>query len=374
MIDGIDTRSFGKLFVLGEYAVVEPAQPSIVVGVNCEISVGLVAATSAGSGVIRDPSYGEQPVQWVLRSTQGEPPIEIELVGRPADHVSSALAVIEELRAHRGIPASGYDLQIASELQDAAGSKLGLGSSGAITVALIDAVQQHYELMLSRDEIMKLSLLATIERSPKASGGDVAASAHGGWLLYSAPDRDELLRSRRANGIAATLDDTRVWDGLRVERLPQHPDLRLLAGWTGAPASTDRLVAALQSGVDDAYLRENRRIVECFAEALRSPETPGSLQSAMRSIREARSLLLALSASGEPEIETAALTTLVDAANAVGAAAKSSGAGGGDCGIVIAPRDQPLEAMFAKWEAAGIRNLNISVASATLASKRNETA
>lgn len=60
-------------------------------------------------------------------------------------------------------------------------------------------------------------------------------------------------------------------------------------------------------------------------------------------------------------IETDRLRILCDAAEAIGAAAKPSGAGGGDCGIVLAPAGADVAGMLRVWETNDIRHLTIGV-------------
>nr|WP_261785767.1 MULTISPECIES: hypothetical protein [Corynebacterium] len=60
-------------------------------------------------------------------------------------------------------------------------------------------------------------------------------------------------------------------------------------------------------------------------------------------------------------IETPALRTLITTALEEGWWAKSSGAGGGDCGIALAAPGVNPRALHERWTAAGIRPLNLHV-------------
>ena len=81
----------------------------------------------------------------------------------------------------------------------------------------------------------------------------------------------------------------------------------------------------------------------------------------MAGIEQNRILLAGLSRISGRVIETAELTRLVEIARGHGAAAKSSGAGGGDCGIALCPPATDIAAMRTAWEAAGVRPLELSV-------------
>ena len=80
-----------------------------------------------------------------------------------------------------------------------------------------------------------------------------------------------------------------------------------------------------------------------------------------RQIEESRRLLSDLSRTSGIVIETPRLRRLVDIARGFGASAKSSGAGGGDCGIALCPPGTDADAMCSAWEASGIRPLDLSV-------------
>ena len=60
-------------------------------------------------------------------------------------------------------------------------------------------------------------------------------------------------------------------------------------------------------------------------------------------------------------IETSKLKELCDIANTYEGAAKSSGAGGGDCGIALMHNDNDFKQLISAWNQADIEHLNIEV-------------
>src|SRR5262249_28531110 len=70
-------------------------------------------------------------------------------------------------------------------------------------------------------------------------------------------------------------------------------------------------------------------------------------------------LLVRLGAELALPLVTPALATLVRTANRVGAAAKPSGAGAGDCGIALATSAAQAAAVRAAWQDAGILPLPV---------------
>lgn len=352
----IETQAPGKLFVAGEYAVVTPGEPSVIVAVDRYVTVRLRETT--GAGTIHSPDFGRVALTW----TRGADGLSIDRERHPYDYVLSAIRVAEGLRRDLDLAPRIFDLHIDSSLDDASGRKFGLGSSAAVTVAALRAMDELYGFGLDRIDLFRLALLATIEVAPTASGGDVAASTFGGWIGYSAPDR-ALLRERAASGSVASLLHSDAWEGLSVRRLPPPAGLRFLVGWTGAPASTTGLVAALtrrvEAGAADgaAFLLDSRACVDGLWDALETGDDAGVLAAVHRN----RRLLQRLGAQTGVAIETPELARLCDAAEAIGAAAKSSGAGGGDCGVVLAPADSDVTRMLRDWEDHDIRHLAISV-------------
>ncbi|MBT1022890.1 phosphomevalonate kinase, partial [Enterococcus faecium] len=80
------------------------------------------------------------------------------------------------------------DLKVTSELDSSNGRKYGLGSSGAVTVATVKALNVFYALNLSQLEIFKIAALANLAVQDNGSCGDIAASCYGGWIAFSTFD------------------------------------------------------------------------------------------------------------------------------------------------------------------------------------------
>jgi len=331
----IETRAPGKLFIAGEFAVVEPGEPAVLVAIDRFITVRLTPLTPGTETALESSS----------------------------PHVRSAIEVVEQLRTERGLGHRPFAIEVESELQSETGQKYGLGSSAAVTVAVADAVSQHYGLTLDELALFRLSLLAVIELSPRASGGDLAASAFGGWISYTSPDRDALRAHRAAHGVDATLADD-LWHGCAITRLPSPEHLRLLVGWTGSPASTDSQVSKVQSS-------DHRDTDEYRAFLARSRELVGELvaciaaggKGATAVTLDLRELLHSLERVSGAQIETPLLGALCDAAEQHGAAGKPSGAGGGDCGIVLAEPEADTDAMLRQWHQHDIVDLAPTVCS-----------
>ncbi|MFJ3969427.1 phosphomevalonate kinase [Streptomyces parvus] len=357
-------RAPGKLFVAGEYAVVDPGNPAILVAVDRHVTVTVSGRGlhSDGADVVisSDLVPGQGRWRWHdgrLHDGGGS--------GRPAprgpDHVVAAIEIVARLLAERGLPPPSVEVSVSSRLHDN-GTKFGLGSSGAVVVATVAAVAAFHNLELSPDARFRLAVLATAGLDSRGSGGDLAAATWGGWIAYRAPDRAAVLDLARHRGVEEAL--RAPWPGFEVCRLPPLPrGLALEVGWTGNPAST----ASLVSGLDRRSWRDgasHQRFVETTTDcvhasvtALRQGDRPGLL----RQIRRARRELARLDDELGLGIFTPGLTALCDAVEAVGGAAKPSGAGGGDCGIALLDTEasSDISRVRERWTAAGVRPLPV---------------
>ncbi|WP_405791568.1 phosphomevalonate kinase [Streptomyces sp. NBC_01506] len=358
-------RAPGKLFVAGEYAVVEPGNPAILVAVDRYVTVTASPRTGGGAGgadVVISSDLAPGPVGWRWHGQRLvlHGPGDGQRARGALAHVLSAIEVVGSLGAERGLPAPALEVSVSSQLHQE-GRKFGLGSSGAVTVATVAAVGSWCAMDLSPDDRFRLAMLATARLDAKASGGDLAASTWGGWIAYQAPDRAHVLDLAHRLGVGTAL--RAPWPGHRVSRLSPPEGLSLQVGWTGEPASTASLVSALHRGTwrgtasHGRFVRTTTACVRAAAAALRT----GDRQGLLHQIRLARRELARLDDKVGLGIFTPGLRTMCDAAEAVGGAAKPSGAGGGDCGIALldagAPRD--ITHVRERWATAGVLPLPV---------------
>ena len=341
-------RAPGKLFLLGEYAVLDGG-PAIVAGVDRYVSVRRVSRDD-GKVRIEAPGHSE--------------PLEFALGAMPLSHPSLgfALAAYAHAAAVRPeIATRGVELTIGSQLDGDDGIKLGLGSSAAVTVATVaallapdfDVAQRSMDPLLTSPvrgdahgggTLVRDTIFSTAWRAHRAaqggvgSGADVAASTYGGIVRFT-PGRRLLPR---------------------VAALPRPIDAILLAVWTGAAAATTKLVARYSELPHDArhdFVRASRASVDCLARALRR----GSLSSHALDAGGAALTRLA-NATGLPLL-TPRLNELVAIARTHGVAAKPSGAGGGDCGIALTTDPTLARRVRAAWQAAGLQPLDLRLSS-----------
>ena len=357
----ITSKAPGKLFIAGEYAVVEPGQGAIVAAVSRYLTVTIDEATTVGT--LTSTQNPDVIVEWTR---------EEELFRAKEDHpyglVEEAILVAEQYVRESGTPTNAlYSLSITSELDDAKrGIKYGLGSSGAVVVATIQAVLDFYETPRTPLLVYQLSVLTNLRLSQRGSFGDVAASSFGGMVYYTSPDRSRLLEQLQSQSIKAICDTD--WKDLTIMRLPEIPNFTLLVGWTGQVAITDSLIQATEKKrkieTDSAFYKEFLAKSHAIVQGLQSAWNQQDIPAIQEGLRANRALLNEFAQVMQLEIETPALQTLCDIAEQIGACAKTSGAGGGDCGICFTQNETQRQQIETQWAKAQIQVLPLSIAEA----------
>lgn len=345
----------GKLFIAGEYAVVEPGHPAIIVAVDQFINVTIEGARKNGS--IQSAQYSDLPIRWTRRN--GE--LVLDHRENPFHYILAAIRLTEKYAQEKGTLLSFYDLKVTSELDNSNGRKYGLGSSGAVTVATVKALNLYYDLKMDRLTQFKIAALAHLAVQGNGSCGDIAASCYGGWLAFSTFDHEWVLRKQQKWTLTQLL--TSDWPELSIRPLIVPKSLRLLIGWTGSPASTSDLVDQVYQSKEAKekgyakFLADSKDCVNRLIDGFLNEDS----RTIKKMITENRKLLVGLSSLTGVTIETPALKKLCDLAETYRGAAKSSGAGGGDCGIVIVDQKTGILPLMSAWEKADIIPLPLHV-------------
>lgn len=347
----------GKLFLAGEYAVVEAGNPAMIAAINQYLTVTIEASNS---GTVFSSQQGIT-IPW---ERSGE-----EIVTQTATSyalIFSAMGVAEAyVRALGQQTAAFYALSVDSQLDNSqSGTKYGLGSSGALMVATIKAVLAYYGQEVNAYRLYQLAALSQLQLGMAGSFGDLAASSYGGVIAYHSLDRDWLKELLEEHTLLEILD--MPWKDVNIERLSLPGTLSLLIGWTGQAASTDSLVNQVgqgrsQDGKESSHRDFLQKSKSCLGGIIQACQQ-GDAERFQAGIAENRRLLQEFARKMGLNIETPALAKLCQLAEEEGAVAKSSGAGGGDCGIAFASQAQQAEKIHHKWRSAGILPLNLNLA------------
>lgn len=340
----------GKLLIAGEYAVTEPDQPGIVVAVNRYITVQI---KKASYNRIDLPQLGMENVTWEYENEQ----VNFSVNNNKLRFIQQAIQVVYRYLSSSDAP---FHLTVSSELDDESGKKYGLGSSAAIVVAVITAILKlQKEQEPTDDEIFKLASIAHFKTQGNGSCADIAASTYGGWLYYVAFDGVWLLEQIDQPLTIKELVSMK-WPSLYVERLQLPKNLQFCVGWTGKAAATAPMVNKIRSYQRNnpknyrAFLRDSLAAVQQIVQGCKENKTTLVLDGVERN----REVLRSISRLANVKIETPQLEKLAEIAATYGRG-KSSGAGGGDCGIAFVEGENKSAQLRDAWQVAGIKALDL---------------
>ena len=313
----------GKLFLLGEYAVLEGA-PALLTAVDRRATV---TATASASWRLTARELG---IEALPLGQAGALPSDLDAATRSSltlfDAVRTSVAAV--VTTPRGRP---LDLVIDTAALHRDGHKLGLGSSAAVATALTAALTSAGGLGLDRDALFAIASAAHhAAQDGSGSGGDIAAAVHGGLLLYTPGE----------SPVSAT------WPS----------ELALFAVMTGTGSSTVDLVARVAGYREREPLAYGRDLDALCALAAEAEEALADTDAFLALADEYFHALEALGAHADAGIVTERHQELRPLAAASGAVFKPTGAGGGDLGLVFAKlgATDALQSAFARAGAAVI--------------------
>lgn len=270
----------GKVVLSGEYAVLDGA-PAICMALNRR-AIAKVDESPDGQCHVATPGYAGDDRFRIVEAVCGG--------ARPARSIE-------------------LDTREFSEK----GSKTGIGSSAALTVALVAALGKS-------ENVFVKALLAHSELQGGAgSGVDVAAAVHGGLFEYE-------MKTRSVSHID--------W--------PEGLSWRLI--WTGVAASTEAKLAKLAKYGGGPSRSALGLASYGMAEAWRSGDTNRILIEYVAYI----GVLRQFSVDHDLGIFDAGHEQLTDAATLNGLVYKPAGAGGGDIGVLFGRNESELERFVAK--------------------------
>lgn len=221
----ITEQAPGKLYIAGEYAVLEQNCPAILVAVNEFVRVSIAKSTGS-RGLIHSKQYSQDSIHWIRKGNQ----MVIDNRDNPFEYILSAIKFTERFCLEQKVPMSLYDLHVNSDLDSADGKKYGLGSSAAVTVATVKAILNFYGLNCTKDLIFKLSAISHYSVQGNGSAGDIAASVYGGWLAYQTFDKAWLKQELATKSLSEVLNE--AWPGLKIQLLTPPEGLNLVIGWS----------------------------------------------------------------------------------------------------------------------------------------------
>ncbi|GAA5521379.1 hypothetical protein LQ318_06500 [Aliifodinibius salicampi] len=340
----ITVKTPGKLILLGEYAVLEQA-PALVATVNKFCTIKLrpsqndVFRIEAPNLDIPDFSF--------LLSEKGDISLtngHTELQRNQLNFVLSVLKYIRQ-KLDKNVPAFDISIDTADFFHPISGKKMGLGSSAALTVALLSAIEELLNSTFSSTDFFQKALHAHRYAQGKiGSGVDIAASSTGGIIQYRMPEL-----------IEGTNEE--------IQQVHWPNDLYMLSIWTDKSVSTRTMVRKMrtfrmkETAMYKGIMNEMADLSEAGCRAFRL----GNTKKFLDVIEAFGNIERKLTNHSKADIFSSVHEQIAKIVINKGGYYKPSGAGGGDIGTAFCRSSETCKSISEAIEESSFELLNLSV-------------
>ena len=323
----IAVKTCGKLYWAGEYAILESGQLALIKAIPIYMKAEI---TFSDSYRIYSDLFD----------------FAVDMTPNP-DYslIQETIALVEDFLIYLGQTLRPFSLEICGKMERE-GKKFGLGSSGSVVVLVIKALLALYNLSVDQELLFKLASAVLLKRGDNGSMGDLACIVAEDLVLYQSFDRQKVATWLKEENLAIVLE--RDW-GFSISHVQPALECDFLVGWTKEVAVSSDMVQQIKQNINQNFLSSSKETVAALVEALEQ----GKSEKIIEQVEVASKLLEGLSA----DIYTPSLRQLKTASQDLQAVAKSSGAGGGDCGIALSFDVQSTETIKNRWADLGIELL-----------------
>ena len=320
-------KTCGKLYWAGEYAILEPGQLALIKAIPIYMTAEIKASND-----------------YRLYSDMFSYSVDL----RPDSSyalIQETVALVEEYLTAQGVELHPFSLEIRGKMERE-GKKFGLGSSGSVVVLVIKAMLAFYERLADRELLFKLASAVLLKRGDNGSMGDIACIVSEDLVLYQSFDREKVADWLEKEDLQAVL--ARDW-GFSIRSVEPALKFDFLVGWTKEVAVSSHMVKQIKENMNSSFLQASKETVANLVKALEV----GQEETIIDLLERASQLLEGLSS----DIYTPLLRQLKNASQDLKAVAKSSGAGGGDCGIALSFDQDSTTLLKKRWADLGIELL-----------------
>ena len=320
-------KTCGKLYWAGEYAILEPGQLALIKAIPIYMTAEIKAS-----------------INYRLYSDMFSYSVDL----RPDSSyalIQETVALVEEYLTSQGVELHPFSLEIRGKMERE-GKKFGLGSSGSVVVLVIKAMLAFYERLADRELLFKLASAVLLKRGDNGSMGDIACIVSEDLVLYQSFDREKVAQWLEKEDLQAVL--ARDW-GFSIRSVEPVLKFDFLVGWTKEVAVSSHMVKQIKDNMNSSFLQASKETVANLVKALEV----GQEETIIDLLEQASQLLEDLSS----DIYTPSLRQLKNASQDLKAVAKSSGAGGGDCGIALSFGRDSTTLLKKRWADLGIELL-----------------
>ena len=320
-------KTCGKLYWAGEYAILEPGQLALIKAIPIYMTAEIT--TSNDYRLYSD---------MFTYSVDMRPDSSYALI-------QETVALVEEYLTAQGVELQPFSLDIRGKMERE-GKKFGLGSSGSVVVLVIKAMLAFYERLADRELLFKLASAVLLKRGDNGSMGDIACIVSEDLVLYQSFDREKVADWLEKENLQVVL--ARDW-GFSIRSVEPALKFDFLVGWTKEVAVSSHMVKQIKDNMNSSFLQASKETVANLVKALEV----GQEETIIDLLEQASQLLEGLSS----DIYTPSLRQLKNASRDLKAVAKSSGAGGGDCGIALSFDQDSTTLLKKRWADLGIELL-----------------
>lgn len=309
----------GKLYLAGEYAVLTPGYGAVIQFIPIYLSATI---QEANTYQLVSDLFG----------------YKVDLTpNKDYALIQETIQLMEEWVKDQGIAPKPLDLHLRGTLGEE-GKKYGIGSSGSVVLLVIKAMAALYEIDLSPDLLFRLAAVVLVQRGDNGSMGDLACIAYEDLIYYQSFDRAWLHEVLTSQPLSQVLDLD--WN-YQIRVIQPAVSYDFLVGWTKEPAISSDLIRQIKGAIKEDFLKESQTAVKNLEKGLREGnqrEIEASIQRADQNLKSLNHL-----------IYTPALKALQQATEGLSTCAKSSGAGGGDCGIALSFDPLETQTLIERW-------------------------
>lgn len=327
MIKTYQVSTGGKLYLAGEYAVLTPGQKALIKYIPICMKATIQSSQS-----------------YQLFSDMFDYQVDLT-PNKNYALIQESIQVVHDYLLYLGLTARPFSLKITGKLEKD-GKKFGLGSSGSVVLLTIKAMAELYQLDLSADLLFRLATYVLLKRGDNGSMGDLACIAYEDLVAFTSFDRQQIKQMIETTDLMTVL---RADWGYDIRPIKVRLDCQFLVGWTGEPAISKELIDLVKSSISFHFLKQTQEAVRQVEQGL----IEANQVAVMTGLAEAGRLLQEL----HPSIYSRKLQDLVKSSQGLAVVAKSSGAGGGDCGLALSFDSVSSKELLERWQQAGIELL-----------------
>ena len=345
----IQVTTPGKLILIGEYAVLEGA-PALVMAVNRHARAAFIRKAGPDF-TLQSPTFQMADIRFQI-SPEGKVVFITETDTENVEKLNFFLKTFEYLLQKEKLNGNLPPLEIVLDTREfylpEKNQKLGLGSSAALTVALVQGLLAQLNPNDSRitDPLKLFKLAEDIHyraQGKKGSGIDIAASCFGGIIHFQ----------------KKTSQDT---PSFKISSVDLPENLIILPVWTGTSASTIELVSKVddfQKNNPNMYNKIMQNLTDISHLACQTFSNKET-QSYLDCCHEYYQLLKELGEISQANIISDIHQEIRAIADVSGAIYKPSGAGGGDIGLVLTDSQEIEQRVSDNLLRSGFEILNLS--------------